>query len=58
MQPITGPRLPAQSPPISRKRMPGAGHKDATGVQLAATACDKLTGLAQQMCYATLGVNI
>jgi hypothetical protein len=34
--------------------MPGQRIQDAAGVQSAATPCDKLTGLAQQLCYATL----
>lgn len=59
MEPSTGPRLPVQSPPVSRKLMPGQGHEDALGVQQALSPCDKLTGLAQQMCYAVeTGTNI
>jgi hypothetical protein len=59
MEPSTGPRLPIQSPPVSRKLMPGQGHEDAAGVAMAQTACHKLTGLAQQMCYAVVtGTNI
>ena len=52
MEPNTRRWLPAQSPPISRKLMPGQGHEDADGIQRAASVCAKLTGLAQQMCYA------
>ncbi len=59
MDPSASTWLPVQSPPVSRKLMSGAGHQDVGGVQMAASPCDKLTGLAQQMCYATeLGVNI
>lgn len=59
MAPTTGLRLPIQNPPVSRKLMPGQGHEGAVGLQRAASPCDKLTGLAQQMCYATeTGTNI
>jgi hypothetical protein len=50
-------RLPLQSPPVSRKRVPGQGHENAAGVQAAQTGCDKLTGLQRQYCYALKGVN-
>jgi hypothetical protein len=59
MEPTVSLRLPAQNPPISRKLMAGQGHENAAGVQRSASACDKLTGLAQQMCYAVeTGTNI
>jgi hypothetical protein len=56
-------RIPAQSPPVSRTDQSlGAreiqqgyqGNDGRAGVQAAQTACDGLTGLAQQMCYAVL----
>jgi hypothetical protein len=56
-------KLPDQSPPVHRAdRSQGAlenqqGHQandSCAGVQAAQTACDGLTGLAQQMCYAYL----
>jgi hypothetical protein len=52
-------RLPTQNPPVSRKLTPGQGHEDAVGVQQAQSPCDKLPGLARQMCYAVeTGTNI
>ncbi len=52
-----GLRLPVQSPPVSRKLVPGQGHENAAGVEAAQTGCDKLPGTAQQICYAMKGVN-
>ena len=54
MEASTGLRLPVQSQPVSRKLMPGQGHENAIGVQISKTPCDQMTGLAQQMCFATL----
>lgn len=56
-KPIVVLRLPLQSPPVSRKRVPGQGHENAAGLRAAATDCSKLTGLQQQYCYALKGVN-
>ncbi len=53
MEPTTGLRLPVQSPPVSREFVTGQGHQNAAGVEAAQSVCDNLTGLAQQMCYAT-----
>ena len=50
-------RLPAQCRPIARQLSLGHGSRaDAgvSGVEAAQTACDGLTGLAQQMCYSVL----
>lgn len=46
-------RLPVQSPPVSRELAGGHGRECDGGIEAAQTACDRLTGLAQQMCYAT-----
>ena len=51
--------LPIQSPPVSRELMTRQGYENEAGVEAAQTVCDKLTGMAQQMCYALeYGVNI
>ena len=55
MEPL-GLRLPIQGPPVSRELMTGQGYENAGGVEAAQTVCNRLTGLAQQMCYASLGV--
>jgi hypothetical protein len=52
-------KLPAQSPPIGRGVSSEGGRtvSHEVGVRTSQTACDGLTGLAQQMCYAvTYGV--
>jgi hypothetical protein len=52
----TPPRLPPQSPPVSRDRGVAArqGLLGNNGVEPAqANPCANLTGLAAQMCYAT-----
>jgi hypothetical protein len=54
MEPL-GLRLPIQGPPVSRELMTGQGYENADGVEAAQTICNRLTGLAQQMCYASLG---
>jgi hypothetical protein len=59
MEPTSVLRVPVQSLPVSRKLVPGQGQENAAGVKAAqATACDHLTGLAQQICYATIGTNV
>ena len=47
-------KLPAQSPPVGRSLWHdrGGGRQHGAGVEASQTACDGLTGLAQQMCYA------
>jgi hypothetical protein len=45
-------RLPAQCPPVPRELVAGFGRESGGGVEVSQTACDRLTGLAQQMCYA------
>jgi hypothetical protein len=51
--------LPIQSPPVSRELMTRQGYENEAGIEAAQTACDKLTGMAQQMCYALeYGVNM
>lgn len=47
-------KLPAQSAPVGRGLWDdSAGRRqDGAGVIASQTACDGLTGLAQQMCYA------
>ena len=46
--------LPPQCPPV-RRRAVTAGTGTGTGVTAAAgNACKDLTGLAQQMCYASI----
>ena len=47
--------LPVQAPPVGRR--PGAWHAGrgtGPGVAAAGNACQDLTGLAQQMCYAAI----
>ena len=58
-------KLPTQSPPISRDLLMHGGHQNGAGVeasggvQAAQTVCDRLHGLARQMCYATeYGVSV
>lgn len=52
-------RLPIQSPPVSRELTARQGYESDAGVEAAQSACDKLTGMAQQMCYALeYGVNM
>lgn len=46
-------RLPDQAPPISREKQNKDGYLGQPGVAASQSACDGLTGLAQQMCYAT-----
>jgi hypothetical protein len=49
--------LPPQTPPITRAQGGSTGVDATAGIEPSATACDGLTGLAQQMCYAvTYGV--
>jgi hypothetical protein len=52
-------KLPAQRPPVGRDpgEDNGGTRRDGAGVYPSQSACDGLTGLAQQMCYAvTYGV--
>jgi hypothetical protein len=55
---------PVQSPPVSRQPVMGQAQSatnqaSQTGVTPSASRCDKLTGLAQQMCYAVkYGVSV
>lgn len=52
-------KFPIQSPPVSRELMTRQGYENEAGVEAAQTVCDKLTGMAQQMCYALeYGVNM
>jgi len=48
--------LPVQAPPVGRRA--GAWHDSGKGtgpgVAAAGNACQDLTGLAQQMCYASI----
>jgi hypothetical protein len=51
-------RLPQQSPPVQRELVMSQACLKNAGVEAAQTKCDRLPGLAQQLCYATLyGVN-
>lgn len=52
MQPVSGLRIPLQSPPVSRHLVSAQGPSDEAGLEPAQTVCDNLTGLSQQMCYA------
>ena len=45
-------RSPRLSAPVLRSAV-GTGRLDGAGVDAAASRCDGLRGLAQQMCYAT-----
>jgi hypothetical protein len=57
VEPSAWTRLPAQRRSIARQLSLGHGGRadaGAPGVQAAQTACDGLTGLAQQMCYSVL----
>jgi hypothetical protein len=57
MEPTSSLRLPVQAA-VSRELTTGQGYENAVGLEAAQTVCDKLTGLAQQMCYAVeYGVN-
>jgi hypothetical protein len=49
-------KLPIQSAPVIRTAASqGGGTSDnGAGIEASATACDGLTGLAQQMCYAVV----
>jgi hypothetical protein len=49
----TGLRLPVQAA-VSREFATGQGYENSAGVEAAQSACDNLTGLAQQMCYAVV----
>jgi hypothetical protein len=46
--------LPVQSAPVVRGLVSQGGRtgESGTGVEASQSACDGLTGLAQQMCYA------
>jgi hypothetical protein len=58
MEPNLGLRLPVQAV-VSRELVTDQGSENAVGVQAAQTACDNLTGLAQEMCYAVVyGVDM
>jgi len=58
MEPNAGLRLPVQAA-VSRELIAGRGYENSAGVEAAQSACDNLTGLAQQMCYAVeYGINI
>lgn len=46
--------LPVQGPPVGRGISGAAGSENPDGVEAAQTACDDLTGMAQQMCYAVV----
>jgi len=46
-------RLPDQSPPISREKRGQGADLGQSGVEASQSACDGLSGLARQMCYAT-----
>lgn len=59
IKPAPGLRLPPQNPPVSREPATAQGRDSAPGIEPAQTACDGLTGLARQMCYATeYGTNV
>jgi hypothetical protein len=46
--------LPMQSPPVTRNLLVVQGRLNTTGLNPSETdVCGDLTGLAQQMCYAT-----
>jgi hypothetical protein len=47
-------RLPPQNPPVQRELLPSQACLENAGVEAAATPCDYLPGLAQQICYAGL----
>lgn len=49
-----GPRLPLQSPPVSRDGVAPAHPDGRSGVAAAQSACSHLTGLARQMCYSSV----
>ncbi len=45
--------LPTQSPPVRREMLTSQdGLKEGEGVEAAQSACDRLVGTAQQICYA------
>ncbi len=48
--------LPIQSPPVVRTAAGQGGRtsENGAGVEASQSACDGLTGLAQQMCYAVM----
>lgn len=46
-------RLPDQNPPISREKHGQGDGLGQSGVEASQSACDSLSGLARQMCYAT-----
>jgi hypothetical protein len=55
----TSMQLPVQSQPVERDLVSSAAVDGAGGIQPSQDACANLTGLAQQMCYATeYGVSI
>jgi hypothetical protein len=47
-------KLPVQAA-VSRELAAGQGYENSAGVEAAQSVCNRLTGLAQQMCYASLG---
>jgi hypothetical protein len=49
-------KLPIQSPPVLRNvtGQNGPASQGNGGVEASQSACDGLTGLAQQMCYAAI----
>lgn len=54
--------IPIQSPPINRGLLNdhrNLGRPEGIGVEAAQSACDQLTGMARQICYALeYGVSI
>jgi hypothetical protein len=55
----TSMQLPVQSLPVERNLVSSSAINGANGIQPSQDVCAHLTGLAQQMCYATqYGVSI
>jgi hypothetical protein len=52
--------MPMQSPPVYRDDRPsGSPGQNSAGVEAAQSRCSHMTGMARQMCYATLyGVSV
>jgi hypothetical protein len=54
-------RTPIQSAPVVRDDQidTGGAHRNGSGVEAAQSRCSSLTGLARQMCYASLyGISV
>jgi hypothetical protein len=45
-------QLPVQSPPVYRELLLNQFQLGEGGIEPSQSACDSLTGMAQQMCYA------